>query len=227
MKNLFFVAVASGIFSGTSITASAQTSVNLESVATKGNPKISLKFIEGIEITPERISAAVPVEKTEEAASVLKVNKTASLNSLANIETCSALQFKYATIMNTEVEHIFNTALYAVIDDWWATKYHYGGTGKNGIDCSAFTGKVLSAAYGINLPRTAHEQYKVAEKINKENLLEGDLVFFNTRGGVSHVGVYLGDNYFVHSSVASGVTISSLSDYYYGRKFIGGGRVFK
>jgi len=227
MKNLFFIAVAIGIFSGTSITASAQTSINLESMANKNKPKISLKFIEGIELTPEKISADVPVDKPAELISVANVSKIANLTSVANIEECSALQFKYAMIMDREVETISNTELFTVIDEWWATRYKYGGEDKQGIDCSAFTGKVLSLVYGVNLPRTATEQYKLVEKITKENLLEGDLVFFNTRGGVSHVGVYLGDNYFVHSSVKNGVTINSLTDDYYGSKFIGGGRVCK
>jgi len=227
MKNLFFIAVAIGIFSGTSITASAQTSINLESMANKNKPKISLKFIEGIELTPEKISADVPVDKPAELISVANVSKIANLTSVANIEECSALQFKYAMIMDREVETISNTELFTVIDEWWATRYKYGGEDKQGIDCSAFTGKVLSLVYGVNLPRTATEQYKLVEKITKENLVEGDLVFFNTRGGVSHVGVYLGDNYFVHSSVKNGVTINSLTDDYYGKKFIGGGSVCK
>ena len=227
MKNLFFVAVAIGIFSGTSFTVSAQTSINLESMANKNKPKISLKFIEGIELTPTKISADVPVDKPAELISVAKISKTANLTRVANIEECSALQFKYAMIMDREVETISNTELFTVIDEWWATRYKYGGEDKQGIDCSAFTGKVLSLVYGVNLPRTASEQYKLVEKITKENLLEGDLVFFNTRGGVSHVGVYLGDNYFVHSSVKNGVTINSLTDDYYGKKFIGGGRVCK
>ena len=227
MKNLFFVAVAIGIFSGTSFTASAQTSINLESMANKNKPKISLKFIDGIELTPEKISADVPVDKPAELINVTKVSKIANLTRVANIEECSALQFKYAMIMDREVETISNTELFTVIDEWWATRYKYGGEDKQGIDCSAFTGKVLSLVYGVNLPRTATEQYKLVEKITKENLVEGDLVFFNTRGGVSHVGVYLGDNYFVHSSVKNGVTINSLTDDYYGKKFIGGGRVCK
>ena len=67
--------------------------------------------------------------------------------------------------------------------------------------------------------------YGVVEKIDKENLSEGDLVFFNTRGGVSHVGVYLRNGYFVHSSSKDGVRISSLNEKYYHRKFIGAGRI--
>ena len=201
MKNLFFVAVAIGIFSGTSFTASAQTSINLESMANKSKPKISLKFIEGIELTPEKISADVPVDKPVEAISVAKVSKIANLTSVANIEECSALQFKYAMIMDREVETISNTELFSVIDEWWATRYKYGGEDKQGIDCSAFTGKLLSDVYGKAAPRTARDQFNSCTKLSANQLSEGDLVFFNTRGGISHVGLYLGNNYFVHSSV--------------------------
>ncbi len=101
-----------------------------------------------------------------------------------------------------------------------------GGTTKKGIDCSAFSGTLLSTIYSFNMPRTAREQYKICERLNKEDLLPGDLVFFNTRGrGVSHVGVYLDNNHFVHSSSSEGVKISSLDEDYYSRKFICGGRV--
>jgi cell wall-associated NlpC family hydrolase len=79
--------------------------------------------------------------------------------------------------------------------------------------------------YGLSVPRTAKEQYHNCERIAADDLVEGDLVFFNTRRGVSHVGLYLGDKYFAHSSVHNGVTISSLKDEYYGKKFITGGRI--
>ena len=85
----------------------------------------------------------------------------------------------------------------------------------------------MTQIYNLTLPRTASEQFRLTERITTDNLKEGDLVFFNTRGSVSHVGLYLGDNYFVHSSVHLGVVISSLTDNYYGRKFIGGGRFNK
>jgi cell wall-associated NlpC family hydrolase len=227
MKNLFFVAVAIGIFSGTSITAKAQTSVNLESVASRAKPKISLKFIEGIEITPGNVSDNQAMGTVMEKKANSKQTINAADNNMSSIEDCSPLQFKYAMIMEREVESFTNTSLYSFIDEWWATRYRYGGEDKNGIDCSAFTEKVESAVYGISLPRTAKEQYSLVEKIPVGNLREGDLVFFNTKKGVSHVGVYLGNNYFVHSSVNAGVTISSLTDDYYDRKFIGGGRIYK
>jgi NlpC/P60 family len=238
MKHLFVVAVATGIFTGTSIEAKAQTNVNLERL--NGQPKstTSLKFINSIEITPDRVAndggyystegeemaVAVPVKEFKPAAVSAKIKSTSTSTS---IEKCSALQFKYAVMMDIEVEMISNFPLYDFIEDWWATRYRYGGTDKSGIDCSAFTGKLIQQVYNITMPRTAREQFQACDMVANEDLQEGDLVFFNTRGGISHVGFYLGNNYFVHSSTSGGVTISSLTDDYYSRKFLGGGRVKK
>jgi NlpC/P60 family len=224
MKHLFFVAVATGIFTGTSISAKAQTNVNIERLAEQPKPK--LKFIEGIEISPGKISD-VAIASPEKERITLPVTAAAAINSAgsaSSIEKCSSLQFKYAMLMEREVESISNISLYNFIEDWWGTRYRYGGTDKKGIDCSSFTGQLMQAVYKINLPRTAKDQYQACDKVATEDLKEGDLVFFNTRGGVSHVGVYLGDNYFVHSSVSGGVTVSSLLDDYYSQHFISGGK---
>jgi len=228
MKHLFFVSVAAGIFSGTSISANAQTAVN--SVKFAAPSKKSVQFIEGIEIKREAAKPAEEVDLWAVPAKKKTVTETAPVTaakSAAVIEQCSPLQFKYAQLMDVDVETITNTKLYEVIDEWWATRYHYGGTSKKGIDCSAFTGALMSQAYNITLPRTAKDQYGLCEKIQRNDLTEGDLVFFNTRGGISHVGLYLGNGFFVHSSTHNGVTINSLDDDYYNRKYIGGGRILQ
>jgi lipoprotein Spr len=187
----------------------------------------SLKFIEGIELNAEAVSYAstgVSKEVTNTAPLKRSSAQIASATRLAT-EACNTLQFKYAQLMDTEIEAVNNFALFQFIDEWLNTAYQYGGTSKKGIDCSALTGLLLSSVYAVALPRTAREQYGVSQKISKEELREGDLVFFNTRGGVSHVGVYLSNDYFVHASVANGVTISSLNETYYNHKYIGAGRV--
>lgn len=216
MKNLFFVSVAFSIFSGASLSSTAQKSV---------------RFIDGIEINPEPVTYNVATStysnsntKTPAKKTVYKPVSNTITSSFASTEACHAIQFKYAQIMDREVELLTNTILYNFIDDWWATRYNYGGTTKKGIDCSAFTGLLESNVYATNLPRTAKDQYDACDKISRDDMVEGDMVFFNTRGGVSHVGVYLGNGYFVHASVSNGVTISNLNDDYYSRKFIGGGR---
>lgn len=229
MKNLFFVAVAIGVFTGTSNLVNAQTSVNVERLSHNGKP-FTPKFIEGIEISPvaNRIAYVEVVGnvKNNLTPSELKNNST-DLSSVASIEKCNALQFKYGMLMDMEVENITNFSLYNFIDEWWGTPYHYGGSNKAGIDCSAFTGQLFSSVYNNGLPRTAKEQYNLCIKIDKENLQEGDLVFFKTKRTLSHVGMYLGNDCFVHSSTSSGVTINKLTDDYYSRKFIGGGRIVK
>jgi cell wall-associated NlpC family hydrolase len=155
------------------------------------------------------------------------LNSASGSTLLLETESCTPLQFKYAQLIDSDIESISNTVLYDFVDKWWGVRYRYGGTTMRGVDCSSYTGQLISAVYGINLPRTAREQYKVVTRVNRMDLEEGDLVFFNTRGGVSHVGVYLGNNYFTHSGSSSGVTISSLDDAYYSRKYIGGGRIDK
>ncbi len=224
MKNLFFVSVALGIFSGTTLTVKAQSAVNLEQLNASVPVKRSAKFIEGIEIrTGKPVSEQTAIFKNTE--SVITPYKTSTINNFSEIENCSSLQFKYAQILNMDVESITNYTLYNFIEKWWATRYRYGGSTQKGIDCSAFTGTLLHEVYGTDVSRTARAQYDACEKIDKENLQEGDLVFFNTRRGVSHVGVYLRNGYFTHSSVGSGVTISNLDEPYYCKKFIGGGRL--
>ena len=223
MRNLFFVSVAVGILSGTSISVKAQTSVNIETFGSAAQPK----FIEGLEIKAVPTDVVKPVKqlfKTTKPVSVFK-KTVANTDFAASIEQCSSLQFKYAQLMDVEVETIANSALFNFIEDWWGTRYRYGGTTKKGIDCSSFTGQLMQNVYSLQLPRTAREQYNATQRINRDELVEGDLVFFNTRGGVSHVGLYLGNNYFVHSSSHNGVTISSLDDEYYNKKYIGAGRV--
>ena len=225
MKNLFFVSVALGIFSGTSIYAEAQTAVNLSRLPDGPVEKKSLHFIEGIEIT-----AGTTVSLPTVAPALPKIIVSAggiisNAESGSSIEKCSALQFKYAEMMNMEIEELNNPALCHVLDDWWGTHYRYGGTGRGGIDCSAWAGRLLNDVYGKTTPRTARAQHAIAEKVDKEDLKEGDLVFFNTRGGVSHVGVYLGNGYFTHASVKNGVTINNLDESYYKARFISGGRI--
>jgi lipoprotein Spr len=127
-------------------------------------------------------------------------------------------------MMDVEVEALDNESLYRYIGEWWGTPYRMGGDSRKGIDCSAFVQGLMSTVYGVSVPRVAREQKEQCERIQPENLQEGDLVFFNTRGGVSHVGIYLHNNHFVHASTSGGVTVSSLEESYWKQRFLGAGR---
>lgn len=147
-----------------------------------------------------------------------------SYNTGITVDGAATVQFRYAILLNTEVEKLQNTELYRQIDEWWGTPYRYGGMTRAGIDCSAFVQTLMSAVFALNLPRTAYGQKQNCRKINRRELNEGDLVFFNTSGGVSHVGIYLHNNKFVHASTSSGVIISDLDEPYWERRFLGAGR---
>ncbi|MBC7405725.1 MAG: C40 family peptidase [Cytophaga sp.] len=107
---------------------------------------------------------------------------------------------------------------------------HYkrgGNTPENGLDCSGFVRYVFKNAVGAELPRTSQEISKIGEQINIKDLQPGDLVFYNTlRRGFSHVGIYLGDNKFIHSPAAGGqVRIESMDIGYWKKRFNGARRI--
>ena len=106
------------------------------------------------------------------------------------------------------------------------TRYRFGGTSEAGFDCSGFIGYLFREEAGMNLPRSTREMINVdAPLVSRKNLEPGDLLFFATngrRGRVSHAGIYLGDNQFIHSSSrrSGGVRIDSLGDSYWSKTFI-------
>ena len=119
-----------------------------------------------------------------------------------------------------------NEALYDAINEWMGTPYRYGGTDKNGVDCSGFVGNIYRQVYGRNLHRVANDMQQDAELISRSQLREGDVVFFtNSKGRVSHVGIYLKNGLFAQSSTSRGVIISRLDEGYWSKHFYKGGRV--
>jgi lipoprotein Spr len=138
----------------------------------------------------------------------------------------TSLQTKYAQILEVATEDIEDSTLFSFIDAWWGTPYRYGGESRSGIDCSAFVQALYAVVFGIaSLPRTAEQQYEDCKKIRHiSRLKEGDLVFFRIHSRhISHVGVYLQNDHFVHASFSSGVMISDLHDPYWMRYYAGGG----
>lgn len=99
------------------------------------------------------------------------------------------------------------------------TPYRFGGSSIRGLDCSAFVKKVYQF-FNVNLPRTARAQSHVGKRVPRDKLEEGDLVFFNVRRAFDHVGIYVGNNKFVHASFRSKeVKVDSLKSTYYDKHF--------
>ena len=107
-------------------------------------------------------------------------------------------------------------------------RYKRGGTSpERGFDCSGFVGHVFREGLGLYLPRSAREMSQTGSPVSRDELKPGDLVFFNTmRRTFSHVGIYLGDNLFVHAPRSGGkVRIEDLSVRYWVKHFNGARRV--
>ncbi|MBX3007547.1 MAG: C40 family peptidase [Melioribacteraceae bacterium] len=133
----------------------------------------------------------------------------------------------YKNYINPDIPQSFREEVLLEIIRYIDTPYKYGGNSEDGIDCSGFTKNVFSSAVNIELPRSAREQYQVGDKVEQEDLEFGDLVFFNTtkRSFPGHVGLYIGDNQFIHASRKLGVTISSFDEAYYSKRFVGARRI--
>ncbi|WP_158559415.1 NlpC/P60 family protein [Deminuibacter soli] len=198
--------------------------------AKQGKKSGNVQFIDGIAVTPGTIVTSkhssngdIPGNKKVIYAPPDDVNSTHF-----NIETADWLQLKYAIVLDASIEKLTNVDLLKIIDHWWGTRYALGGSTENGIDCSAFSLTVERDVYGKSVPRTAQEQYDQTQRVEENDLREGDLVFFHTSGRkISHVGVYLLNNKFVHASTSGGVMVSDLNDTYWRPRYRGAGRIGK
>jgi cell wall-associated NlpC family hydrolase len=105
--------------------------------------------------------------------------------------------------------------------------YKYGGTTKRGFDCSGFVNAVYFNAFNIDLPRTTTLMSKEGEKKSKSNLKSGDLVFFRPSRKYMHMGIYVGDGQFMHSSTSKGIIKSKLNNLYWKNKYRFSRRILK
>ena len=140
------------------------------------------------------------------------------------------IQLKYAAYLRIPPDSISNIRLFTFIDYWLNTPYLWGGTTRDGIDCSAFIQRLLADVYQIRLPRTSIEQFytrNIEPFGSRHYLREGDLVFFSTKPDreISHVGLYLGNRKFVNASSTYGVSIANMDTKYWRKYYVACGRV--
>ena len=140
----------------------------------------------------------------------------------ARLQLC----YHFSRLLECNIDSLSNTLFYQTIYDWLGTPYKYSGDCKEGVDCSGFACMLYKEVYGIQLAQSSADIYSQVKPLKKSALKEGDLVFFKIKQRrISHVGVYIGNNKFVHASVQSGVIISDLEEPYYKKYFFKGGRV--
>lgn len=240
MFNKILPAIAIIFFFGSCTAIKPLNFTSSKQVVTVSSAATDSKFIDDISVTPKvaaqkteirtlvkKQSVSTNTAKVETKKEIVAVSHTDLLaNRVPEVESASPVELKYAVLMDMEVESLPNEELLDAVDEWYGVRYRTGGNTHSGVDCSGFTVAVYAAAYGLTIPRVSRDQYKACRKISTTELQEGDLVFFNTNGrGVSHVGVYLGNNKFIHASVSRGVRVSDLFESYYMKRFVGAGRI--
>ena len=134
----------------------------------------------------------------------------------------------FSQIMGIAVSATSNVKLYQFVYDWLGTPYRLGGDTDNGIDCSGFAFQLYDKVFNTVIGNNSRNIFSMVNPVNKEELKEGDLVFFKINSkSVSHVGVYLGNDKFAHASSSKGVMISNLNEAYWRRYYYKGGRLIE
>ena len=133
-----------------------------------------------------------------------------------------------AILTNNDNQSFFEALRYQILDSYLGVPYVWAGRSPSGFDCSGFIYFVFDQL-GYGLPRMADGQFEVGIPVSRNALQPGDLVFFSTyEPGPSHVGIYLGNDQFIHASSGAGyVTVTSLGNPYHRDRYIGARRIIK
>jgi probable lipoprotein NlpC len=133
----------------------------------------------------------------------------------------------YSQNFAVNLDYSEDKALLETVSEWIGTPYRSGSSTRKGTDCSGFVSAIYRQVYGINLTHSSRSMFQEVERIKKDSMRTGDLVFFrrSPKQPIYHVGIYLKDGKFVHSASNGGVMISSLRQPYYQRNFYAAGRV--
>lgn len=175
------------------------------------------------------LSAALILSGCSTPAQQQRVNAQYSLPLVSQHATVASRSTQHSRVGTHPVVHDFkplrvspSVIREALLDEhqrWIGTPYTLGGTSFRGVDCSSLMQHVFTEAFSLDLPRTTEEQVLEGDWVSKGDLKAGDLVFFKPPGAYNHVGVFVGDGYFLHASTSKGVKLSRLDNVYWGRYY--------
>ena len=180
------------------------------------------------------IFTAIPWGQQLDIVSLSSDWHAVSFNGTMGYVNAQHTMLQYGVVEQAAAENSRITQMIDYAKQFIGTTYKWGGTNLNtGVDCSGFTYSVFKSM-GITLNRSSKDQIKNGQRVDKSELAPGDLVFFTTNGSktrsISHVGIYIGNNEFIHSSSSNskskrGIIITNLSDGYYTQRYVGACRV--
>ena len=175
----------------------------------------------GYDVVPDGAYGVATVEAIKDFQKINGIK----VDGLVGPATYTALLGKAMPEVVHSMSYLGNNII-ALAKDYIGVPYLFGGSTPSAFDCSGYVQYVFAKA-GISIPRTADTQYDFGKPVPTTELVEGDCVFFTTYlPGASHVGIYIGDNKFIHASSSRGVTIDSLSTAYYNSRYLGARRMF-
>ena len=173
-----------------------------------------------IALTLSGCSPAVRYTREQPSNStVMPTNPSQSTQTPPRNQSAAAPKYGFGASQNKLVQ---------VAESYLGTPYKYGAMSANAVDCSGYVGLVYREVYGVNLPRTSSKMWKKGRALPVSAARPGDLCFFcmsGKKGRIDHVGIYMGNNRFIHASSSGGVMYSDLNDNYLSKRFAGIRRV--
>lgn len=208
IKNIFFIPTAVLLFS-----ACSHNNQSIEKQIAKDNSSNKKEII----LSYDEYKKQFDSKNQKITSKTFNTNSYLLSKQYENVLSSSNKQEKDISNLNSQLPK--KTQVFSdFYNEWKNVKYKMGGTSKNGIDCSAFTQKIYKEKFNITLPRTTITQVNVGTEVKKSELIPGDLVFFKTSKTDKHVGVYVGDNKFLHASI-KGIQYTSLDKPFYKKNY--------
>ena len=208
-----------------------------ETVALAAADAALLVRYDGVQVTADSLNIRTAPDGDSAVVRTLRSGKVARLLDVKDgwyqVEFCGDTGYvsadlcravHYADYEGTSATHMIREDVLQYAYTYLGTPYVYGGTSYSGIDCSGFTMMVFRH-FGYSMAHGCIDQYHATRPVSDAERQPGDLVYFSTEGGISHVGIYLGNGQFIHASCSRGVTISSLSESYYASCYLFASRV--
>ncbi|MEI6651072.1 MAG: C40 family peptidase [Chlorobiaceae bacterium] len=176
-------------------------------------------------------SVSLPLKKLSRACfiSVLCITTSVCQFALTGVALCDipsettvqTAPVAGSTRLTASMQSFFNS-----VSQYFGTRYRVGGQTPGGFDCSGFVRFMYDKVFNMQLPRSSREMSAIGNKVSKNDLQPGDLVFFQTRGQrINHVGIFIGNDTFVHSSLSKGITEDKIKLTYYEKRFAGAVRL--
>ncbi len=179
-------------------------------------------------LTTSAVQLAQPEPALGLTVSVFQFELPATTSSSSKLEQPSILQTTSSSVTPRQTSLTHMRDFFSNVSQYFGTRYRFGGQTPAGFDCSGFVRFMFDKVFNMSLPRSSKEMSALGNKVSKNDLQPGDLVFFHSKSQrINHVGIFIGNDTFVHSSLTKGITEDQLKHEYYEKRFAGAVRLLE